>query len=124
MRGKPHQQHQHTPTPAPQQIVLRALVGSLVVCAALGAVDTSARAADGYAAAHIRASVAFKSRAHVRRADYNRGAHVARAVCPNAARLTASTHLTASVSGKWLSPSLGMTRERSGNLLSQNLAIP
>lgn len=35
MRGKAHRQRQQAPTDAPQQLILRALVGSLFVCAAL-----------------------------------------------------------------------------------------
>jgi hypothetical protein len=127
MRGKTHRQRQHAPTDAPQQMILRALVGSLVVCATLGATNTPARTVSEYASvALVRASSVFQSQAHARHIVHVRAARVAvgRADRSDALTTQSLTHLIASSSGKQFSHAPGMSRERAGNLLPQNLALP
>jgi hypothetical protein len=126
MRGTSHRQQQRTPTPAPQ-IVLSALVGSLFVCATLGATNTSARAVSQYTGvALVRASSVLQTQTHARHIVHVQVARVAseRAVRSDALSAQPLTHLIASSSGKQLSHAPGMSRERAGNLLRQNLALP
>lgn len=130
MRGKPHKQQQQrtTATPAPQHLLLRTLVGSFVVCAALGATNAPARACGQYAdIALVRASAAFQSQAHaLRRAVHVRAASVVKSRADQVDSICAASlsNLTASASGKQLSPQPGMSREMAGNLLRQSLALP
>jgi hypothetical protein len=126
MRGTSHKQQQRTPTPAPQ-IVLSALVGSLFVCVTLGATNTSARAVSQCAGvALVRASSVFQTQTHVRHIVHVRAERTAseRAVRSDASAARTLSHLIASSSGKQLSHAPGMSRERAGNLLRQNLALP
>jgi hypothetical protein len=127
MAHEPHKQITHQPTPAPQQLVLRALVGSLVFCATLGAAHVPARAYGQYAnIALVRASVAFKSQARANHVACARGANVARAHADHFDAISSPTSndMIASASGKQLSHEPGMTRERAGNLIRQNLSLP
>jgi hypothetical protein len=127
MAQEPHKQTTHQTTPAPQQLVLRALVGSLVFCATLGAAHVPARAYSSYAnIALVRASVVFKSQTRANRVACARGANVApaRADRFDAIFAAPSSDMIASASGKQLSHEPGMTRERAGNLIRQNLSLP
>jgi hypothetical protein len=126
MRGTSHRQQQRTPTPAPQ-IVLSALVGSLFVCATLGATNTSARTVSQCAGvALVRASSVFQTQTHARHIVHVRAERAAsdRAVRSDASAAQTLTHLVASSSGKQFSHAPGMSRQQSGNLLPQNLALP
>lgn len=126
MRGKSHKQFQRTPTPAPQ-IVLRALVGSLFVCATLGAMNASARTVSQYTGvALVRASSVLQTQTHARHIVHVRAERTAseRAIRSDARSTQTLTHLIASSSGKQLSHAPGMSRARAGNLLRQNLALP
>jgi hypothetical protein len=126
MRGKSHRQQTRTPTPTPQ-IVLSALVGSLVVCATLGAANAPARTVSQYAGvALVRASSVFQSQTHARHIVHVRAARVAVERTDRSDTLSAQalSHLIASSSGKQFSHAPGMSREQSGNLLPQNLALP
>jgi hypothetical protein len=126
MRGKPHKRQQRTTEHAQPQLILRALVGSLVFCASLGATNTPARAVDQYGAiALVRASSVFRPSArqiaHVRGGvTVVRAQHARR----DATHAPALKNMLASASGKQLSLQLGATRESAGNLLRQNLALP
>jgi hypothetical protein len=128
MRGKPHKRQPRTTTPHAQpQLLLRALVGSLVFCASLGATNAPARAVDQYGAiALVRASSVFRPNA--RQIAHARGVGVAIIRAQHARRdatpAPALNNMLASASGKQLSLWLGATRERAGNLLRQNLALP
>jgi hypothetical protein len=127
MRGKPHKQHQRTPRAAQQQFVLRALVGSLVVCATLGVVNVPAYACGQHAdIALVRAAAAFQSRTHARRVVHVHAmnASAARADHSDPVSVASLGNMTPSASGKQLSPAPGMSREQAGNLLRQNLALP
>jgi hypothetical protein len=127
MRGKPHKRQQRTTEHAQPQLILRALVGSLVFCASLGATNAPARAVDQYGAiALVRASSVFRPNA--RRIAHTRSGVVTVVRTQHARRDATSapalTNMLASASGKQLSLRLGATRERAGNLLRQNLALP
>jgi hypothetical protein len=127
MRGKPHKRQQRTTEHAQPQLILRALVGSLVFCATLGAAHVPARAYGQYAnIALVRASVAFKSQARANHVACARGANVARARADHFDAISSPTSndMIASASGKQLSHEPGMTREQAGNLIRQNLSLP
>ncbi|MFL6230357.1 MAG: hypothetical protein ACJ741_16415 [Pyrinomonadaceae bacterium] len=127
MAHEPHTQTAHTTTPAPQQLVLRALVGSLVFCATLGAAHVPARACGQYAnIALVRASVAFKSHARVGRPADASGARIVNARADHFDAISAPPHndMIASANGKQLSHEPGMSREQAGNLIRQNLSLP
>jgi hypothetical protein len=127
MAQEPHKQITHPTTPAPQQLVLRALVGSLVFCATLGAAHVPARAYGQYAnIALVRASVVFKSQARANHVACARGTNVAPARADRCDAISAApaSAMIASASGKQLSHEPGMTRERAGNLIRQNLSLP
>ncbi|MDT7602402.1 MAG: hypothetical protein QOF61_399 [Acidobacteriota bacterium] len=127
MAHEPHKQTAHTTTPAPQQRILRALVGSLVFCATLGTANVPVRACGQYAnVALARASVLSKAQAHASRAACARGANVvsARADRLDSVSVPRLNHMIASASGKQLSREPGMSREQAGNLIRQNLSLP
>jgi hypothetical protein len=127
MRGKPHRPRHHAPTDAPHQLILRAVVSSLVVCATLGAADARARTVSHYAgAALVRASAVFQPQSHTRHVVHVRAARGAaeRAGRSDSFSARSLAHLVASSSGKQFSHAPGMSRERAGNLISQSLALP
>lgn len=128
MRGESHRERQHTgATHAPQQIVLRAIVGSLVVCATLGAAEAHARAVSQYAgAAFVRASSVFQLQTHAPRVVHVRAARIAGEQSRESRAPHAQSHSLpfTSASGKQFAAALEMSRERRGNLISQNLALP
>jgi hypothetical protein len=127
MRGKSHNRQHAGATHAPQQIVLRAIVGSLVVCATLGAAETHARTVSQYAgAALVRASSVFQLQAHAPHVVHVRAARVAHEQARDACAPHAQSYplLFTSASGKQFTAALEMSRAKRGNLLSQNLALP
>ena len=126
MAHEPHTQTAHMmATPAPQHLALRALVGSLVFCATLGAAHVPARACSQYAnIALARASAVFKAQTHASRAACARDTNTTRADRLDAISAPPHNDMIASASGKQLSRRPGMSREQSGNLIRQNLSLP
>jgi hypothetical protein len=124
MAQEPHAQTAHT---TPQHLALRALVGSLVFCATLGAAHVPARACSQYAnIALARASAVFKTQSHAGRAAFALDAKAVRAGADRLDAISAppANDMIASASGKQLSHRPGMTRAQSGNLIRQNLSLP
>ena len=118
---------QLAPTGERQHFLLRALVGSLVLCAALApttAAQSVVLAAQGRTAVQHEAVVFRFHRALAQHAPDYKLTQVGWHSAARAQALTLPHNMLASASGKRLSLQLAMTRAQAGNLQHQQHSIP
>lgn len=117
-----------TPAAGRQQIFMRAVVGSLVLCAALGGPTAQAREAllQGRTSVFASATFAVESaqRGRVLARGYDYLFKAARVNQPGRNEALVISNMTASANGKQFAVKLEMSREQAGNLLRQRLSLP
>ena len=128
MRQQPHAPIAHLTQPTQRpQVLLHAVVGSLVLCAVLvpAAAPPGVLAAQEQNAAQPAAheqKARYASPRALRRDDVPRA--FPRATGPAQARVAVLHNMTAAANGKQLAMRLEMSRAQAGNLLRQHRAIP